>query len=482
MPFRYRSIDMAAAAQISFGIAYGEYGENATSSYGVADEDLLDLQIGIAKVDDGVLLGTYDTNGSRYFSQVVDISETMNNETLGYDYYGEYQIGLLNPNSKTLLEGQYQSTYSFQNDEDGSTGTDISFIARYDSDGSSAHAKVFDEINCHKNVTYFYDGSSSGNYNFYAYHDFDANIDSGTIEFWVMGKSFSANDKTGAYYHFGDTSGATYGNFNSLFHFGLDNDNDGLVRFYTANGWETWSNLYQDDTWHHVRIDFESTTAEYLDLDQYELNFWFDGEQLLENSPFAYNDSLGQICTASHGYDNTRRDYLDAMAFSWDPNYDIGDNIEEFINPYVFLNPGDYISPHSFDNELEGTSGTDIDFVDANNYPTCEIVSDIDDHKKALKLTSDGNWRSMYDTISEQDSGTLEWWVRAPISYCSHRLILYDGATQGVIIYFHNDGKIYEHDGSTDDFTTYEANTWTHVRVDFECGSGAYKGLTADKF
>jgi hypothetical protein len=52
----------------------------------------------------------------------------------------------------------------------------------------------------------------------------------------------------------------------------------------------------------------------------------------------------------------------------------------------------------------------------------------------------------------------------------------------GADIFFHDDGNIYEHDGSQSVFTTYDANTWTHMRLDFECGSGGYEGLSADTF
>jgi PKD repeat protein len=62
--------EQAVAAQISFGISFGEYGENATSSYGVEDSKVENLSIIITKKDDGMLLANFTTNNTRYFSQL----------------------------------------------------------------------------------------------------------------------------------------------------------------------------------------------------------------------------------------------------------------------------------------------------------------------------------------------------------------------------------------------------------------------------
>ncbi|MFX0074328.1 MAG: hypothetical protein ACFE96_02720 [Candidatus Hermodarchaeota archaeon] len=153
---------------------------------------------------------------------------------------------------------------------------------------------------------------------------------------------------------------------------------------------------------------------------------------------------------------------------------------------YTIPMEGYYPGTYGFEDEEDSTSGVELKFLDHNTYPACEVVSSMDGHNKVLKLTSDANWRSIYDMVNDKSEGTVEWWVRTPISYVSHRLILYDGATQGIIIYFHNDGNIYEHDGSAAAFTTYEADTWTHVRVDFECldeGEGnGYQKLQHDTY
>ena len=243
-------------------------------------------------------------------------------------------INMITPENKTYTEpmsGYYPATYGFENEEDGELGTEVAFITRYDSDHSEAYARIEENINGHNKVLKFYDAATSDSYNFYAYHDFPTKIPYGTIEFWVLNTEYSG-DQTGIYYHFSNSSGAEYVSietFNNLFYLIIDGDNNGLVKLQTGNGESAWSGIYSDDTWHHIRIDFESSLGGYLGLEQYKLNFWFDGIQLLSNEPLIINDSLGVIASHSHGWDNTRHDYLDAIGFSWDTNYDIGDNLNE---------------------------------------------------------------------------------------------------------------------------------------------------------
>jgi len=266
--------------------------------------------------------------------------QVFGNDTFGTNYNSNIRyftiqsIFILTPENKTYnepMEGYYPATFGFESDSPGEEGTDINFINRYESDHSLAYVKIIDAMNDHKNVMQLYDGTSSGNANFYAYHDFETNIEFGTIEFWVLNKEYSG-DESGIYYNFGNESGQVYvsfDTFNSLFVLIIDGDNNGLVQFQTGNGFSQWAGLYSEDTWHHIRIDFESTAGGYSGLDEYHLNFWFDGIKRIDNDPMMINDSLGVIATHSHGFDNVRHDYLDAVGYSWDPTYKIGDNLKE---------------------------------------------------------------------------------------------------------------------------------------------------------
>ncbi|KKN03369.1 hypothetical protein LCGC14_1108360, partial [marine sediment metagenome] len=129
-----------------------------------------------------------------------------------------------------------------------------------------------------------------------------------------------------------------------------------------------------------------------------------------------------------------------------------------------------YPATYSFENLADYTSGTDIDFVDFNGYPSAQIIPGIDGHNKVLELTSNTAWNNIWNDFSDKVIGTIEWWVRTPQSYVSSRLILYgdNGATLASYVYFHDDGWIWATNGSSNvQVATYTPNTWIHMRVDF---------------
>ena len=113
----------ATIAQISFALTFGEYGEDNVQSYGVQDQSVQNLNIIIRKQDDNLVLYNSTTNSTRYFSQVVDITDIMNNKSL--NYYGDYVIEVKDLDNvvedpKCLLE-QFEiqiSRYLCPNDED----------------------------------------------------------------------------------------------------------------------------------------------------------------------------------------------------------------------------------------------------------------------------------------------------------------------------------------------------------------------------
>ncbi len=119
-PHLFRKVTIA---QISFALTFGEYGEDGTQSYGVQDQALQNLKVTIRKADDDVVLYDSITNSTRYFSYVIDITDTMNERSL--NYYGDYEIEVKDLNNtnnvpKCILE-QFEiqvSRYLNPNDED----------------------------------------------------------------------------------------------------------------------------------------------------------------------------------------------------------------------------------------------------------------------------------------------------------------------------------------------------------------------------
>ena len=148
----------AATAQISFALSFGEQGSDDTQAYGIDNSNVLNLDISIIKTSDNVVLYNSITQATRHFSQVVDITDIMNDEQLGLNYYGDYTLEVkeVNGNSvpKCLLE-QFEldfTRYLDPNNED------------FDGDGifdgveMDLLVKGIDKID----IRDFYDGSDKG--------------------------------------------------------------------------------------------------------------------------------------------------------------------------------------------------------------------------------------------------------------------------------------------------------------------------------
>jgi hypothetical protein len=88
----------AAGAQIALTIAFGEASSNF--SYGIID--VPDINITITKAEENLLIFNSTTNCTRYFSEVIDFRETIENKSL--DYRGEYIVSINNTNAGCLLE------------------------------------------------------------------------------------------------------------------------------------------------------------------------------------------------------------------------------------------------------------------------------------------------------------------------------------------------------------------------------------------
>ncbi|MBN1215527.1 MAG: PKD domain-containing protein [Candidatus Lokiarchaeota archaeon] len=96
-----QQIQEAIGAQISFTLAFGEYGSSDTMDYGFSDHSIPNLKIKIKK-DNLILYENYSFN-ERYVSQVIDIKDLIENAT-NVNYYGRYYIEINNYNAKCMLE------------------------------------------------------------------------------------------------------------------------------------------------------------------------------------------------------------------------------------------------------------------------------------------------------------------------------------------------------------------------------------------
>ena len=167
-------------------------------------------------------------------------------------------------------------------------------------------------------------------------------------------------------------------------------------------------------------------------------------------------------------------------------NFDNTNNmlINDDINS-VFTSTKEYINATwNFDNESLGTSGTDIDFVDFNNFDTCTIYNDVSPYFHYIHFYEGSTtYAVFYNVFSNQESGTIELYTRRLENNKDSVLSVNSGSTKAVLIYFRDNGYISAYYSTTyHDFCTYNPNEWIHIRFDFECGSGSYQGLSADTY
>ena len=146
---------------------------------------------------------------------------------------------------------------------------------------------------------------------------------------------------------------------------------------------------------------------------------------------------------------------------------------------------GHYPDPNSFTHEATGTMGANIDFVDtfwrslSITYLWARIDPEWYGHKNYLSLIDSqggGGWLYVRHEGFDEVSGEMEWYWGMNINEATHDSyfrLMYDG-TQAFEIRM--DGGSFAYTGtSSSTLTTFEANTWYHHRLLFDCG-GAGNG------
>ncbi|TFG03266.1 MAG: hypothetical protein EU542_02820 [Promethearchaeota archaeon] len=216
------------------------------------------------------------------------------------------------PENITYIEpmnGYYPGTYGFENDASGS-------IPQFWSDNSNSpcYANVVDGIGGHNKVLEVYGrGQTSDDYarisNF-----FDSQI-TGTIEWWWRKSSSLSSCAKFDIRH----------NGNIYVDLRMDWYADPGKIEYANNGWQnTGYTDYSDDKWIHMRLVFNCETDKF--------NLSIDGTQYLTDITFrdgATTDYISGIRFYTYAAANPTLYYVDSVGYSWDPDYSIGDNLNE---------------------------------------------------------------------------------------------------------------------------------------------------------
>jgi len=202
--------------------------------------------------------------------------------------------------------GNYPGTYSFTNDDLGSDPEDWTI------DETGGTINVIALEGSHNKIIEFNDTTS-------LYTIMEQSITPtilGTIEFWVSAKQTNH----GFSIRLSDGVGSTN-------YLNIALGNNGEFNYFD----ETVKDLpipttYSADSWIHIRLDFNCTKGEYeIIIDGISKgNCSFYGNPV-EMDHFRFSS---QSLTAGVNY-------IDAIGYSWDPNYDIGDNLTEVCDSTI---------------------------------------------------------------------------------------------------------------------------------------------------
>ena len=230
-------------------------------------------------------------------------------------FYPKAEIKLINPQNQTFygpMKGYYPATCGFENDIIG-----IKPIWFEDIGTEGGTVKVIEELGDHNKVMEISD-ASSGILNSHVRKNLTTTPSYGSIEYWMR------TDNAGKLCGFRIDQGSQLNemvNLRTFFNF---------LQYYNGTDWKNIK-IVLDNTWYHIRVDFECTTGAYQGLSQYSWRTFVDGVQygdysFINNRNTAsrlvwYNDHLHLMS----GY----KYYIDGIGLSWDSDYSIGDNLNE---------------------------------------------------------------------------------------------------------------------------------------------------------
>ena len=233
-------------------------------------------------------------------------------DTWAYSY--EIPLYLLSPEDKTYtspMSGYYPATYGFENEAVGTSGLDIAFVDMYDT-SDITEVLILEELDGHKNILKAKEATGWE----FVYNNVTDQM-SGTVEFWAQVDD-ATQDQAFVLRDEGNPCIELWVEFDQ-FHWRDKND---II-------YDVKSCL--DDTWYHWRIDFRADNT---------FDWYIDGVKELDNQDMRRNliDGIDQVFFKE--YDPDAGWYLDAVGYSWDPGYTVGDNLNEgLLLSYFFPTP-----------------------------------------------------------------------------------------------------------------------------------------------
>ncbi|MHA1309483.1 MAG: hypothetical protein ACTSQO_01025 [Candidatus Helarchaeota archaeon] len=342
----------------------------------------------------------------------------------------------------------YKGLYSFTDDINGAPPDNWTVY--------SGTLQVIDSKNDHRKVLEFVDNSTI--YNVFAPQE------SGIIELWAYPTSINSHLCFAlAYADFGRYDFSIYVAFHS----------NGYLVYYYNNGY-SYKNIvsYTPNKWYHLKFVFNCSLGTY--------DIYLDKVLVKANAPFRSSGLSKMDRLRIHFKGETSGPYIDAIDYSWAKLYYEGRN-------YYIIPPSyDYLGLYSFTNDTIGSDPVNWTENEAG-VADFHIISELEGHKNVYQLKSDlllGTFSSSINSFSNRPSGSIEFWIMDDGNGNGN---IYLGIVEsskyiGELITDNGAFKWYYNDGSWKKIflQNYTANIWYHIRIDFECSTGKYKGLMED--
>ncbi|MFX0026734.1 MAG: hypothetical protein ACFE8M_09980 [Candidatus Hermodarchaeota archaeon] len=203
-------------------------------------------------------------------------------------------INIINPEEKEYAEGNgwYFGTYDFESDPVGGdpAGWQVN-------DFYASEIDIFEEPSPHQKVIRIADNEDDWVCETYTY--FGGDKTSGTVEWWVMSSDINSRLKMELMSSWG-------------YRFDVRIWGDQIRA-------GTFSQPFNIDTWYHIRVDFDCVTHTY--------DVSINGELKASNLPF--DDIISSVFCfrlQTDFYTFSGPYYFDALGYSWDDDYNTGDN------------------------------------------------------------------------------------------------------------------------------------------------------------
>ena len=213
------------------------------------------------------------------------------------------EINIITPENKSYshMSGYYSGIYGFENDAPNSNP-----MGWNTTEPPSTSVNVINEMDNHKRVVQLTDNNAAG---FPIINQSINSLTSGIIEFWIRA------GETNRQHYFQISDDANNGIHLYMMQVGN-------WRYVTAGPVYNIIETYNANQWYHVKIEFNTT----------KFHLWIDGISKdggagydLAGSPTSFKKIAFNTDYGETGGDM----WIDAIGYSWDSDYNIGDNLNE---------------------------------------------------------------------------------------------------------------------------------------------------------